>query len=957
MDYTSNNSTDPFNIAVRDALLNDRFVVGVSASLSPSITDRVWNIQNPSVTLSIEYIPPTQTVTLDQRLSNNTQVGKLRKWEGTQFTQYPFINPGTQFVFPVNSVQTIQGDQAIYSNEKYNNWNADKTDVNNHHVFPINTQTNILTSKFEGTQSGITIKNNLEATGIDGGEIRFKDPWLIDYADPDYANTLRNRGMDNDGPDKLEFKTQTSPFSPDYTSPFNGDVYKGIFTGQLFNSGTYYSVGSLSEQTINVNGQNRKFYPFKWSGTGVTLQGEYNLETGIVFTSSNAVATATLKGQLMSNSTTGISSNSQRKMVRTDNGIYHVVYESMGSVFYTYSLSSNFASDWSKDEWISDNAKNPAIEYDGNNIIIVFEYYDPTYSSNAIINKIQYTADASNNYYFVSNSDEEIAYYPSTYLGSAKPVISYNVGQLVIVYRKNSTEGLKEKTKWYNSGTQQWTWGNEVTIPGTNSNSINPAIIGANGNIHIAFESLSTIKYKFGYSSSSNGPWNFSTALATLSTGCGFNQNKYPSISMSNYTVPAVMVSWLGIYDQVAEKRIAKEQDESIRRYAAVAKVGYGTSWGGFSNFSNNVNYTSNGSLNSSSGSILAWSESNGQTTKYVKRKSNGTYDPITSLLFNSASAKGIHTLVSNGSAFDNIKVMVFNNSTSAPYLLNKCTNDFSEEFLEKVGETETNSISYGRSGIVEKDGVEFLFNIGDVSLAGQTVKFIERVDTLPVVSLDDLNSAARTEPFNLDAQSELVFSNYYYVVNKNMADSTLSDQFCVTFKCELVNATTNLVVGTFDNVTFNKTNVNEYANPSYLVDCSGIEPGSYYLRLFTSSNEEINLFVSDIQRDDIVLEKSNLQVKNFKGEGIPLTYDLTQNFPNPFNPSTTIRYQIPQDGIVTLKIYDILGSEVATLVNEQKPAGKYEVNFNARSLASGIYIYKIQAGEFTASKKLMLLK
>ena len=79
-----------------------------------------------------------------------------------------------------------------------------------------------------------------------------------------------------------------------------------------------------------------------------------------------------------------------------------------------------------------------------------------------------------------------------------------------------------------------------LAIPGTNSNSINPAIIGANGNIHIAFESLSTIKYKFGYLTSSNGPWNFSTALATLSTGCGFNQNKYPSISMSNYTVPSV---------------------------------------------------------------------------------------------------------------------------------------------------------------------------------------------------------------------------------------------------------------------------------------------------------------------------------------------------------------------------------------------------------------------------------
>ncbi|MFZ2324732.1 MAG: T9SS type A sorting domain-containing protein [Ignavibacteriaceae bacterium] len=89
----------------------------------------------------------------------------------------------------------------------------------------------------------------------------------------------------------------------------------------------------------------------------------------------------------------------------------------------------------------------------------------------------------------------------------------------------------------------------------------------------------------------------------------------------------------------------------------------------------------------------------------------------------------------------------------------------------------------------------------------------------------------------------------------------------------------------------------------------------------------------------------------------MPTTYDLSQNFPNPFNPSTTIKYQLPQDGLVTLKIYDILGSEIATLVNEEKPAGKYEVNFNASQLASGIYIYKIQAGNFISSKKMILLK
>ena len=83
----------------------------------------------------------------------------------------------------------------------------------------------------------------------------------------------------------------------------------------------------------------------------------------------------------------------------------------------------------------------------------------------------------------------------------------------------------------------------------------------------------------------------------------------------------------------------------------------------------------------------------------------------------------------------------------------------------------------------------------------------------------------------------------------------------------------------------------------------------------------------------------------------------LEQNFPNPFNPSTTIKYQIPKDGIVTLKIFDILGKEVKTLVNEMKVTGGHEIIFDAGELASGFYIYRIQVNNYIAAKKMMLLK
>ncbi len=102
--------------------------------------------------------------------------------------------------------------------------------------------------------------------------------------------------------------------------------------------------------------------------------------------------------------------------------------------------------------------------------------------------------------------------------------------------------------------------------------------------------------------------------------------------------------------------------------------------------------------------------------------------------------------------------------------------------------------------------------------------------------------------------------------------------------------------------------------------------------------------------------------IENTESSNNNLEFYLAQNYPNPFNPSTTIDYAIPlnensESSIVTLKIYDILGKDVATLVNKEHSAGSYEVQFNASSLTSGIYFYKLQSGNFVESKKMMLVK
>jgi hypothetical protein len=89
----------------------------------------------------------------------------------------------------------------------------------------------------------------------------------------------------------------------------------------------------------------------------------------------------------------------------------------------------------------------------------------------------------------------------------------------------------------------------------------------------------------------------------------------------------------------------------------------------------------------------------------------------------------------------------------------------------------------------------------------------------------------------------------------------------------------------------------------------------------------------------------------------IPARFSIEQNYPNPFNPTTTLRYSLPETSLTSIKIYDAVGKEVAVVVNEMKTAGTHQIEFNAVGLSSGIYYYSIQAGTFSKTKKMILMK
>lgn len=162
----------------------------------------------------------------------------------------------------------------------------------------------------------------------------------------------------------------------------------------------------------------------------------------------------------------------------------------------------------------------------------------------------------------------------------------------------------------------------------------------------------------------------------------------------------------------------------------------------------------------------------------------------------------------------------------------------------------------------------------------------------------------------------------------------------------------TNYRVSIATDSLFANVILSQFSNQaSYLVETGALNPNvDYYWKVQTNNEGGVSpwsdTYIFKINLTDLEDEKQ-----------LPTEFALMQNYPNPFNPFTIIKYQLPIFSHVTLKVYDVLGNEVATLIDESKPAGIYLVELNANLISSGVYLYRLQAGDYTAVRKLILLK
>jgi hypothetical protein len=957
LDYTSNTNILEYNIystggSSGSPIINESNgkVIGIVTGGGPCETGSFGtSFLKPEIWEALEgnkkYVKVTQ---VDE---SSTQIGNfIYHYENNVFKEK---NNGIKIGVILNSNLVVRSEQLIHNNRKFNFWNATNS-VTNHNSFLVDENfTTDLKSIFTQISSDVIIKNSFEnVANINPSNdyIKFKDPWYIDFEDPNFSNNRRNRGID------APFIARESPFNPNVTTVFSESPvpYQGVFLKQGYNENTniwsepYYSIAATS-QMISINGFDRYFYFQNWEvenpGSAV-FQYPNHAQTPVVFNQPDAVIKAVMKSPQLSNDANGFNGNHQRKTVRTDDGFLHMVYESMGKVWYEYSRDNG-------QSWILGNsykslnnglsAKNPSIDFIEDNIVITYvslEAYNSIkleiFSKN--VNNYSYRnsytlfqhGELNNNYIapIVALSYGRVL----TPILNSKLLLIFDYPNDVLAY-KTADFDLINKTILNISDIE--------ALPNTSINSISPALVSYKVNTsskyyHLAYKDGAAVKYK---RIVLNGSTLSVDRETTISTGSGFTNNYNPSITILSDNSP--VVSWVGyrtLIDERLEKANAGTYEERI-----VLRRGYSSgSWSStFYKYDNGVNTPS--IVSSGSSYAIGWSlESNNQN-----RFARSDY----LLQAGSSSVYGKDVQLINNSTLSSIRYSTLQTASTPYAFTNQQIPDTQPAKLSSL------AIANGREGIVTKGEAGFYYLIGDVVLDQTTINFTELTDETTISNETELNSYLTTEEFTVNNNSDLTFSVRFGTVDSVTTANTLNDNEYVRFRVELVDAATNELLGTFSSVEYTKTNLYQYNNIGYSVNTDGIGNKKVKIRLRVEDNVEAEYTIAQIIADETVLGKTNYTEISYLGELSVETYELAQNYPNPFNPETVIYYQIPESGEVSLKVYDMLGRELRTLVNQTQNQGRYEVKFNARDLASGVYIYRLQVNDFVTSKKMMLVK
>ena len=617
----------------------------------------------------------------------------------------------------------------------------------------------------------------------------------------------------------------------------------------------------------------------------------------------------------------------------------------MGHVWYEISTDNGATWNLANSGKPLDNgtAKQPSIA-PGYNSTIAIVYQQQTANNHYRIQLNGFYNDGNN---YIRNLNHTV-FDESTdlYTTDAAPVIcrEYNSTKIVVLWKNQNYLKYTSGILGINDYSSSFSNVDTQTLYSTDNTSDYQTMAFGNNYFYCAWQQhdaisntniyLKTIHFEWhsnGGGGDETGYWYTTQSTAqNISSGAGFGYNTQPSII--GYGTSA-RVLWLG------------------RHYSIMPPVVV------FTNLSNHYwNFGSGANtpnINSAEDGNFAFGWTEGSTIKFT--------DNTLSFVKSIPSISAQNVQISNGAGLNTMYAEGFNRA-SLPYYF-QTTGNLESYIPESEGgsgltKITQSNITTGREGVIYKDSLHFYFMLGDIMADGQPLEFVPVDDSLYITSKQQINQYTKSEPINVNDNTQFTYSVEFGVSDSLLGANFLGDSGYVNYKISMIDANNGEVLGVLEDINFTKENLNEYENCAYQIDMTGIGNRTVYLQLELNDNLEASYSLTDMIKEQEELSKTNYKKIDFNnGVEKITTYDLSQNFPNPFNPTTIINYQLPQTGHVTLKVYDILGKEVATLINEQKNQGRYSVNFNASNLASGVYIYRIKVNDYVSSKKMLMIK